>query len=90
MTDKDLSTEADVETAEKKEAEPPRHLRESRVRVCGKWQKKGYKPTIEELKLWNERCKVSGRDPKTGKRKAAEGITTNREALDMLEAADLG
>jgi len=67
MTDKDLSTEAEVDTEEKKAAPPPHQLKD-RARVCGKWQKKGYKPSKEELAAWNKRCKEGNRDPKSGRR----------------------
>ena len=63
--DKDLK--APVETEEKKPAEPPHQLKDN-IRVCGKWRKKGYKPTKEELDAWLIKCKETGRDPKTGKR----------------------
>ena len=45
----------------------PRHLREDRVRVCGRWQKKGYEPDDEEVAAWKQRCKDRDLDPKTGK-----------------------
>lgn len=62
MSDKDL--EAPAETEEKKPAEPPHKL--PRIRVCGKWQKPGYKPSKAELDQWTEDCKQRGHDPKTG------------------------
>lgn len=49
--------------------EKPRHLSESRIRVCGRWQKKGYQPDDEELEAWEKRCKDRDLDPKTGKAK---------------------
>lgn len=38
-----------------------------RIRVCGKWQKKGYKASDEEQKKWRTLCKNRDWDPKTGK-----------------------
>jgi hypothetical protein len=64
MIEKDL--EAPAETEEKKAAPPPHQL-SNRVRVCGKWQKKGYRPTAAEQKAWLEQCKAQGRDSKTGR-----------------------
>ena len=58
--------EAPAETEERKAAPPPHQL-ENRVRVCGKWQKKGYKPTSDEQKKWLEKCKAEDKDPKTGR-----------------------
>ena len=49
--------------------ERPRHLIESRVRICGRWQKRGYEPDDEELEAWKKRCKDRDLDPKTGKAK---------------------
>lgn len=43
------------------------HTEGQRIRVCGRWQKKGYKPSDDEVKKWKERCKDRGWDPKTGK-----------------------
>lgn len=64
MTSKDLEVPTDDE---KKKASPPPHfMKDKRVKVCGKWQKKGYKPTTAEQKLWVDKCKVQNRDPKTG------------------------
>lgn len=64
--DKD-NLKAPVETEEKKPAEPPHQLKDN-VRVCGKWRKKGYKPTKDEWDAWVIKCKNTDRDPKTGKR----------------------
>lgn len=47
----------------------PRHLAESRVRICGRWQKVGYEPDDEEVAAWKKRCKDRDLDPKTGKPK---------------------
>lgn len=38
-----------------------------RIRVCGRWQKKGYKADDEEQAKWKALCKNRGWDPKTGK-----------------------
>ncbi len=58
---------------EKKTKEPdkPYALQKDgkRIRVCGKWQKKGYKASDEEQAKWKELCKNRGWDPKTGKPK---------------------
>ena len=48
-------------------AEQPHRL--ERIRVCGKWQKPGYKPDDAEVAAWQKRCKDRGHDPKTGKPK---------------------
>lgn len=72
VNDKDL--EAPAETEEKKAAPPPHQLA-NRVRVCGKWQKKGYKPTKAEWDAWAQKCKDTNRDPRTGRlivKKAAD------------------
>lgn len=58
--------QAPVETEEKK-ASPPPHQLKDRVRVCGKWRKRGYKPTKAEWDAWAKKCKDTGRDPKTGR-----------------------
>ena len=59
-------------TEEKKTSPPPHFMRKDRVKVCGKWRKKGYKPSKAEQDLWIEKCKVQNRDPKTGQIKAAK------------------
>ena len=64
MDDKTL--DAPVETEEKK-AGPPPHQLKSRVRVCGKWQDKAYKPTKAERDAWYAKCKEEGKDPRTGR-----------------------
>lgn len=68
--------QAPEDTEEKKPAKPPHFLADNRIKVCGKWQKKGYKPTKSELALWIKKCKSQGRDPDTGamlpKKKAAD------------------
>lgn len=38
-----------------------------RIRVCGKWQKKGYTASDDEQAKWKAVCKNRGWDPKTGK-----------------------
>jgi hypothetical protein len=54
-----------------KEKSPARPERLKRIRVCGKWQKPGYKPDDEEIAAWEKRCKDRGWDRKTGKPKVA-------------------
>ncbi len=49
-----------------KRQEPPRHLKEARQRICGRWQKKDYKPSKAEQARWEKHCKATNRDPKTG------------------------
>lgn len=52
----------------KKEQEKPRHLIEDRVRVCGKWQKKGYKPTDEEVADYERKQEIAkGNRPEKAK-----------------------
>ena len=58
--------QAPEEAGETKPAPPPHFLRDERVKVCGKWQKKGYKPSKAEQDAWNAKCKTAGLDPKTG------------------------
>ncbi len=65
MSEKD-DLEAPAETEERKAAPPPHQLK-NRVRVCGRWQKKGYRPTADEQKIWLEQCRAQGKDPKTGR-----------------------
>ena len=57
-----------ADKAKVKLPEKPYRLKD-RVRVCGKWQKKGYQADDEEKAAWAERCKNRGQDPKTGKPK---------------------
>lgn len=55
----------------KKTIDPVRPARKAdRVRICGRWQAKGYQASDEEQDAWKERCKNRGWDPKTGKPKA--------------------
>jgi len=51
-----------------KEPERPARLKD-RVRVCGRWQAKGYVASAEEQAKWKQRCKDRDWDPKTGKAK---------------------
>jgi len=54
--------------AKAKTKEPDRPARKTdRVRVCGRWQAKGYVASDEEMSAWKTRCKDRGNDPKTGK-----------------------
>jgi len=46
----------------------PSHRLE-RIRVCGKWQKPGYRADDAEKAAWAKRCKDRGYDVKTGKPK---------------------
>lgn len=39
------------------------------IRVCGRWQKPGYKADDAEVATWKKRCKERDWDPKTGKPK---------------------
>jgi len=64
MSKDELATSGDTE--EKKPAMPPQQLPD-RVRVCGRWRPRGYKPTKAERDKWLADCKAQGRDPKTGR-----------------------
>lgn len=48
------------------------------VRICGRWQKKGYRPDDTEAKAWEVRCKERGLDPKTGKIKVDRTAPANK------------
>jgi len=54
-----------------KEKPPERPVRLPMIRVCGRWQKPGYKPDDEEVAAWEKRCKDRNWDRKTGKPKVA-------------------
>ena len=47
------------------------------IRVCGRWQKKDYRPDDAEMQAWKIRCKDRGWDPKTGKPKVDPTAATN-------------
>lgn len=64
MTEDTLDTP--VDTGKRKAAAPPHQLK-NRVRICGRWQKKGYRPSAEEVAKWKEHCKDTGKDPRTGR-----------------------
>lgn len=49
-----MSDKEKVDVAELAEKNRPRKL-ENRVRICGKWRKKGYKPTAVEKKQFERR-----------------------------------
>lgn len=53
------------EEGQKKQV-PPHKLK--RIRVCGRWQKTGYKASAKEKAAWVSKCKSQNRDPKTGKK----------------------
>lgn len=55
---------APAETEEKKPARPPHFMRDQRVKVCGKWQKKGYKPTKAEQAIWDAKTVVKAKAEK--------------------------
>lgn len=63
------TTDRGGEMAEKKAPAVPYALQKDgmRVRVCGRWQKKGYEADAEEQAKWKETCKNRGWEPKTGK-----------------------
>ena len=48
---------------------PSQPHRLERIRVCGRWQKPGYKADDAEQKAWLKRCKDRNYDPKSGKPK---------------------
>lgn len=77
MTAKD-ALQAPADTEEKKAAPPPHFLSNARIRVCGKWQKKGYKPTKAELALWLKKCKAQGRDSVTGALKPKKKVVAKK------------
>ena len=54
--------------AEKSEAKPQvkPHRLKSRVRIMGKWQDRGYRPSAEEIEAWQKKCKRFNLDLKTG------------------------
>jgi len=54
--------------AQEKLPEKPYRL-PNRIRVCGRWQKKGYQPDDEEKAAWEKRCKDRDWNVKTGKPK---------------------
>ena len=62
--------------AKKIEPDKPKWLGKDRVRVCGRWQKKGYKASDEEMADWKEKCKRRGWDAKTGKPKVDNTAAT--------------
>lgn len=55
-----------------KQKAPARPERQPMIRVCGRWQKPGYKADAAEQEAWNKRCKDRGYDPRTGKPKIDE------------------
>ncbi len=57
-----------------KEKSPKQSVRLPMIRVCGRWQKPGYKPDAEEVKAWEKRCKDRNWNQKTGKPKVAESV----------------
>ncbi len=52
-----------------KEKAPAKPERLPMIRVCGRWQKPGYKPDDDEVAAWAKRCKDRNWDRKTGKPK---------------------
>ena len=56
-----------TEKANDKLPEQPRRLK--RIRVCGKWQKPGYRPSEAEVTAWKLRCRDRDLNEKTGKPK---------------------
>ena len=57
-----------ADKAKGKLPEKPYRLK-NMVRVCGRWQKKGYQPDDQEQADWEKRCKSRDWNPKTGKPK---------------------
>ncbi len=55
-------------------AQPPHRL--DRIRVCGKWQKPGYKADDAEVAAWKKRCKDRNWNPETGKPNVDETAPT--------------
>ena len=51
----------------------PRFLREERVRVCGKWQKKGYKASKEEKAAYERKMRIRNERMEAQKKSAAKG-----------------
>ncbi len=68
MSDKGLAAPAD---AEEKKAPTKPHRLASRVRIMGKWQGKGYRPSKDEREKWEAKCKRFNLDPRTGAEKKA-------------------
>jgi len=62
--------------ATKEVAQPPHRL--ERQRVCGRWQKPGYKADAAEEAAWKTRCEERGYDVKTGKPKVDKTAPANK------------
>lgn len=57
---------------------PDRPERQPMIRVCGKWQKPGYKADEQEQERWEKRCKDRNWNPKTGKPKVDQTAPTKK------------